>query len=135
MPEERHIDPDELRELTSDPEQARRLHKALRTLSSAPGVDGRLKDMSRQVLRGDMGIKEAVSTESYTEAIYSRLGEMRRAAENQTYAERQASKAAFASWNEKREAEEDRERAERDAPVHLRTKPQQPSGPSPFRRR
>ena len=79
--------------------------------------------MARKVLRGDIAMQDAIGTDRYTEAIYGRLREMRTAAEDQTYAERQAVKGQFARWQEERQAEEDRERADRDAPTHLRTPP------------
>lgn len=132
MSSERQVDESELMDVADDPEQARRLHKALRTISDAPSLDGPLREMARKVLRGDIGMKDAIETEKYTEAIYGRLHEMKKAADDQTFAERQATKGQFAAWQEKRAEEDAREQAERDAPTHLRTSPGQrgPGGPS-----
>ncbi len=135
MADERQVDEAELMDVADDPEQARRLHKALRTIGSSSSLDGPLREMSQKVLRGDIGMKDAIETDKYTEAIYSRLRTMRTAAENQSHADRQAVKGEFARWQEKLQTEEDREQAERDAPKHLRTPPghRGPSGP-PHRR-
>lgn len=46
------------------------------------------------------------------------MHEIRRAADDQTYAERRQSKVKFAEWDARQQAELDRERVERDAPVH-----------------
>jgi hypothetical protein len=131
MSSERQVDESELMDFAQDPEQARRLHKALRTISDSPSLDGPLREMAQKVLRGDIGMKDAIETDKYTEAIYGRLREMKTAAENQTYAERQAVKEQFGVWQEKRAEEDAREQAERDAPTHLRTVPGQrgPGGP------
>lgn len=131
MSSEHQVDESELTDFTEDPEQARRLHKALRTIRDSPSLDGPLREMAQKVLRGDIGMKDAVATDKYTDAIYGRLREMKTAAENQTYAERQSAKAQFGAWQEKRAEEDAREQAERDAPTHLRTIPGQrgPGGP------
>lgn len=123
MADERQVDEAELMDVAQDPEQARRLHKALRTISDSPSLDGPLRDMAKKVLRGDIGMKEAVETDEYTDAIYGRLRTMRKAAEDQTHAERQGVRSEFERWQEKRAAEDAREQAERDAPTHLRTDP------------
>jgi hypothetical protein len=132
MTPERQVDESELMDVADDPEQAHRLHKALRTISEAPSLDGPLREMAQKVLRGEIGMKDAIETEKYTEAIYSRLHEMKKAADEQTYAERQAVKGQFAAWQEKRAEEDAREQAERDAPTLLRTTPGRrgPGGPS-----
>lgn len=132
MADERQVDESELMDVAQDPEQARRLHKALRTISKSPSLEGPLREMAQKVLRGDIGMKDAIETDKYTEAIYSRLHGIRKAAENQTYAERQAVKGEFGRWQEKQQAEEAREQEERDAPKHLRTLPGQrrPGGPA-----
>jgi hypothetical protein len=127
MSPERQIDESELMDVADDPEQARRLHKALRTINDADSLDPALREMARKVLRGDIGMQDAIETEKYTQAIYSRLHTMKKAADDQTYAERQAVKGQFVAWQEKRAEEAAREQAERDAPKHLRT----PAGPRP----
>jgi hypothetical protein len=130
--DERQVDESELMDVAEDPEQARRLHRALRTISGSSSLDGPLREMAGKVLRGDIGMKDAIETEKYTEAIYGRLREMRTAAENQTYTERQAARGEFERWEAKQTEEEAREQAERDAPTHLRTSPGRgtPGGPS-----
>ncbi|EST23179.1 hypothetical protein N566_26045 [Streptomycetaceae bacterium MP113-05] len=119
MAAERHVDETELMDVAQDPEQARRLHKALRTISGSSSLDGPLREMAQKVLRGDIGMMDAIETEKYTDAVYDRLRAMRRAAEDQTHADRQAARGEFTRWQEKQEAEDAREQAERDAPTHL----------------
>ncbi len=132
MADERQVDASELLDVAQDPEQAQRLHKALRTIRDSPSLEGPLREMAQKVLRGDIGMRDAIGTEKYTEAVYGRLRGMRKAAEEQTWAERQQVKEQFGRWQEKRQAEEAQEQAERDAPTHLRTLPGQrgPGGPA-----
>ncbi|MGR6973093.1 hypothetical protein ACU639_26465 [Streptomyces cynarae] len=73
--------------------------------------------MASAVLSGSVDVKDAFHDPRCTEAIYQRLHEIRRAADGQTYAERQASRVRFGEWDARQQAELDRERAERDAPV------------------
>jgi hypothetical protein len=105
-----------------DPEQALRLRCSLRTIAGATSLDPALREMARAVLSGSVDVKDAFQDPHYTEAVYQRLHEMRRAADDQTYAERQQSKARFTDWEARQQADLDRERAERDAPVHEATR-------------
>ncbi|MFF4509212.1 hypothetical protein [Streptomyces sp. NPDC001401] len=118
MTADREIQDEELMGIAQDPEQALRLHRSLRTIAGATSLDPALRDMARSVLSGDVDVKDAFQDPRYTEAVYQRLHEMRRAADDQTYAERQQSKGQFADWDARQQADLDRERAERDAPVH-----------------
>ncbi|MGI5458457.1 hypothetical protein ACQEWB_35835 [Streptomyces sp. CA-249302] len=118
MTADREIQDEELMEVAQDPEQALRLHRSLRTIAGADSLDPNLRDMARSVLSGSVDIKDAFRDPRYTEAVFQRLHEMRRAAEDQTYAEQQQSKAQFGEWDRRQQADLDRERAERDAPVH-----------------
>ncbi|AJT64037.1 hypothetical protein [Streptomyces chattanoogensis] len=116
MNNERQIQDEDLMDVAADQEQAHRLRKALKTLADNPNVDGKLKEMAREVLSGRIGMKDAIETPSYMEALGDRMSEIKRAAENQTMAEREASREQYAKWQKEREEEEDRERAERDGP-------------------
>ncbi|ALV32946.1 hypothetical protein [Streptomyces sp. CdTB01] len=118
MTADREIQDEELRGIAQDPEQALRLRRSLRTIAGATLLDPALRDMAQSVLSGNVDVKDAFQDPRYTEAVYQRLHEMRRAAENQTYVEQQQSKAQFGAWDARQQAELDRERAERDAPVH-----------------
>ncbi|MFI9051353.1 hypothetical protein [Streptomyces sp. NPDC053427] len=116
MSNDREIRDEDLMDVAADPEQAYRLRKALKTLSDNPNVGGKLKEMAQEVLSGRIGMKEAIETPSYMDAIGDRMNEMRRAAENQTMAEREESREKYAKWQQEQEAKEAEERAERDGP-------------------
>jgi hypothetical protein len=118
MTGDREIQDEELMGIAQDAEQALRLRRSLRTIAGATSLDPSLREMARSVLSGSVDVKDAFQDPRYTEAVYQRLHEMRRAAEDQTYAERQQVKAQFTDWDARQQAELDRERAERDAPVH-----------------
>ncbi|MGW5471969.1 hypothetical protein [Streptomyces chartreusis] len=117
MTAHRKIQDEELMGVAQDPEQALRLHWLLRTIADATSLDPNLREMARSVLSGGVGIKDAFRDPRYTEVVYQRMHEIRRAADEQTYAEQQQSKARFAEWDARQQADLDRERAERDAPV------------------
>ncbi|BDM71849.1 hypothetical protein HEK616_53360 [Streptomyces nigrescens] len=116
MSNERQIQDEDLMDIAQDPEQAHRLHKALKVLADNPNVGGKLKEMAQEVLSGRIGMKDAIQTPGYMDAIGDRLTEMRRAAEDQTMAEREESREKFAAWQKEQEEKEDQERAERDGP-------------------
>ncbi|MFJ6747642.1 hypothetical protein ACIQNI_05490 [Streptomyces sp. NPDC091266] len=116
MSNEREIQDQDLMDVAQDEEQAHRLRKALKTLSDNPNVGGKLQEMAREVLSGRIGMKDAIETPRYMDALGDRMQEIRRAAENQTQAEREASREQFAAWQKKEDEKEDKERAERDGP-------------------
>ncbi|NUP14554.1 MAG: hypothetical protein HOZ81_00290 [Streptomyces sp.] len=118
MTADREIQDEELMGVAQDPEQALRLHRSLRTIADTTSLDPALRDMARSVLSGHVDVKDAFQDPRYTEAVYQRMHEIRRAADDQTHAERQQSKARFADWDARQQEELDRARAERDAPVH-----------------
>ncbi|MGW3120283.1 hypothetical protein ACWDBW_24590 [Streptomyces sp. NPDC001107] len=118
MTADREIQDEELMGIAQDPEQALRLRRSLRTISGANSLDPTLREMASEVLSGRVDVKDAFQDPRYTEAVFQRLHEMRRVAEDQTHAERRQSKGQFADWDARQQAELDRERAERDAPVH-----------------
>ncbi|MGW1028635.1 hypothetical protein ACWD4J_33960 [Streptomyces sp. NPDC002577] len=129
MTADREIQDEELMGIAQDPEQAMRLRRSLRTISDATSLDPALRDMARAVLSGRVDVKDAFQDPRYTEAVFQRLHEMRRAADEQTYAERQQSKSQFADWDTRQQADLDRERAERDAPVHVLGRGGRPPAP------
>jgi hypothetical protein len=118
MTADREIQDEELMGVAQDSEQAMRLHRSLRTIAGTTSLGPDLREMARAVLTGSVDIKDAFQDPRYTEAVFQRIHEIRRAADDQTHAERQQSKARFAEWDARQQAELDRERAERDAPVH-----------------
>jgi hypothetical protein len=118
MTADREIQDEELMGIAQDPEQALRLRRSLRTIADATSLGPDLRDMARSVLSGRVDVKDAFQDPRYTEAVFQRMHEIRRAADDQTYAERQQSKDRFTEWDAWQQAELDRERAERDAPVH-----------------
>ncbi|OAH14353.1 hypothetical protein [Streptomyces jeddahensis] len=127
MTADREIQDEELMGIAQDPEQALRLRRSLRTIANATSLHPDLRDMARAVLSGRVDIKDAFQDPRYTEAVYQRIHEMRRAADDQTYAERRQSKARFAEWDARQQAELDRERAERDSPVLISGRRQRPA--------
>lgn len=128
MSRDREIDDSELMDVAHDAEQAHRLHKALRTMADNPSVGGPLKEMAQEVLSGRMGMREVLDSDRYMGALGDRMQEIRRAAEDQTFEERKASRERFERWQEERAAEEDRERAERDGPTQPFPSPRRPDG-------
>ncbi|WP_328384152.1 hypothetical protein OHS81_09205 [Streptomyces sp. NBC_00400] len=116
MSNERQIQDEDLMDVAQDPEQAHRLRKALKVLADNPHVGGKLQEMAQEVLSGRIGMKDAIATPGYMDALGDRMNEIRRAAENQTMAEREESREKFAAWQKEQEAKEDEERAERDGP-------------------
>ncbi|GAA3074796.1 hypothetical protein [Streptomyces glomeratus] len=117
MTADREIQDEELMGIAHDSEQALRLHRSLRTIADATSLDPALRDMARAVLSGRVGVEDAFQDARYTEAVHQRIHEIRRAADDRTYVERRQSQDRFADWDARQQAELDRERAERDAPV------------------
>lgn len=117
MSRDREIDDSELMDVAQDPEQAHRLHKALRTMSSNPNVDGRLQEMAKEVLSGRIGMRDVIETERYMGALGDRMQEIRRAAENETLADKEAKRDQVERWERARREEEEKDRAERDGPT------------------
>ncbi|UNO39641.1 hypothetical protein [Streptomyces sp. MST-110588] len=117
MSNERQIRDEDLMDVAQDPEQAHRLRKALQTLATNPKVGGKLQEMAQEVLSGRIGMKEAIQTERYMDALGDRIQEIRHAAENQTTQEREAQRELVERWKRQQQEEEDRERAERDGPT------------------
>lgn len=117
MSREREIDESELADFAQDPEQAHRLHKALRTMSSNPNVDGRLQEMAKEVLSGRIGMRDVIETERYMGALGDRMQEIRRAAENETLADKEAKRDQVERWERARQEEDEKDRTERDGPT------------------
>ncbi|MGW3012557.1 hypothetical protein ACWC9R_27500 [Streptomyces sp. NPDC001219] len=116
MNNERQIQDEDLMDVAQDEEQAHRLRKALKVLADNPNVGGKLQEMAQEVLSGRIGMKDAIQTPGYMDALGDRMNEIRRAAEDQTMEEREESRAKFAAWQKEQEAKEDAERADRDGP-------------------
>ena len=131
MDRDREIGDDELMDVAQDPEQAHRLHKALRTMASNPSVGGPLQDMAKQVLSGRIGMRDVLQTDAYMDALGARMSEIRRAADEQTPEERLAQRRQVERWREEQEAEGERERAERDGPTQPFPNPRRRGGHRP----
>ncbi|MGP4002249.1 hypothetical protein [Streptomyces sp. 8N706] len=119
MSRERQIGDEDLMDVAHDQEQAHRLRKALRTLADNPSVGGELQEMAQKVLSGRIGMRDAIQTERYMDALGDRLTQIRRAAEAQTPEEREAQRAQVERWQQAQREEEERERAERDGPSQI----------------
>ncbi|MFF7216409.1 hypothetical protein ACFZAU_38745 [Streptomyces sp. NPDC008238] len=102
----------DLMDVADDPAQARRLHKALRTLADNPDVDPTLKETARQVLSGRVGGREALLSGAYLGAIGDRMAELKRADERMTPEERAAQEERARRWFEQRAGEEAAEAAD-----------------------
>ncbi|MFD8074590.1 hypothetical protein ACFV3E_18330 [Streptomyces sp. NPDC059718] len=96
----------DLMDVADDPAQARRLHKALRTLADNPTADGTLKEMAREVLSGRLGMREALGSSAYLGAIGDRMAELKRADERLTPEERAAQEERARRWFEQQAEEE-----------------------------
>ncbi|WP_329185404.1 hypothetical protein [Actinacidiphila glaucinigra] len=96
----------DLMDVADDPAQARRLHKALRTLADHPQVDGTLKEMARDVLSGRLGMREALGSGAYLGALGDRMAELKRADELLTPEERAAQEERARRWFEQQSDEE-----------------------------
>ncbi|WP_217208488.1 hypothetical protein [Streptomyces sp. AC550_RSS872] len=105
MTADREIHDEELMGIAQDPEQALRLRRSLRTIVGATSLGPESRDMARAVLSGSMDLEDALQDSRYTEAVCQRMSEIRRAADDQTYAERRQSKARFAEWDARQQAE------------------------------
>ncbi|MEU6347124.1 hypothetical protein ABZ883_40000 [Streptomyces sp. NPDC046977] len=102
----------ELMEVAADPEQARRLHKALRTLADNPKVTGPLKDMAREVLNGRLGMREALDSDVWRGAVGDRMAELRRIDERMTPEERAEARERAARWFEQQDQQDQQNRDE-----------------------
>ncbi|WP_431965574.1 hypothetical protein [Actinacidiphila sp. bgisy160] len=102
----------DLMDVADDPAQARRLHKALRTLADNPNADGTLKEMAREVLSGRLGMREALGTGAYLGALGDRMAELKRTDERLTPEERAAQEERARRWFEQRADEGAAEAAE-----------------------
>jgi len=105
MAAEREIEDDELLDVADNPEQARQLHKALRTIADNPSVGKPLQEMAKDVLSGRVGMREVVQSDRYLGIIGNRLGQMREAAENMSPKQREQSEARAEKLIEERESE------------------------------
>ncbi|MFD3457144.1 hypothetical protein ACFWVC_33820 [Streptomyces sp. NPDC058691] len=104
----------ELMEVAADPEQARRLHKALRTLAGNPNVTGPLKDMAREVLNGRLGMNEALDSAAWRGAVGDRMAELHRIDQQMTPEDRAAARERAERWFEQQEQQEQQERDQQD---------------------
>ncbi|MFJ5220117.1 hypothetical protein ACIP98_36175 [Streptomyces sp. NPDC088354] len=109
----KEISDGDLMDVAADPEQARRLHRALRTLADNPNVTGPLKDMAREVLNGRLGMREALDSDAWRGAVGDRMAELRRIDEQMTPEERAAARERAERWFGQREQREQQEQMDR----------------------
>ncbi|MFF3560325.1 hypothetical protein ACFYXS_09845 [Streptomyces sp. NPDC002574] len=110
----KEISDGDLMDVAADPEQARRLHKALRTLAGNPNVTGPLKDMAREVLNGRLGMREALDSDAWRGAVGDRMAELRRIDQQMTPEERAAVRERAERWFEQQEQQQEEERDQPD---------------------
>ncbi|MET9295856.1 hypothetical protein [Streptomyces sp. NPDC003077] len=126
MNDARQIRDEDLMDVAHDPEQARRLRKALLTLADSPKAGAALQEMAQEVLSGRLGMKDALRSPAYMDALDERVRQIKRAAEDQSPDERKASREQFARWQrEQDQAAEEQERPARNSA------PKAPFTPSP----
>ncbi|MDX3238848.1 hypothetical protein PV392_24785 [Streptomyces sp. ME03-5709C] len=114
----------DLMDVADDPAQARRLHRALRTLADNPKVDGALKEMAREVLAGRLSMREALGSGAYLGALGDRMAELKRADQRLTPEQRAAQEERARRWFEQQADEEARaEGAERESGFAVRHDP------------
>lgn len=104
----------ELLDVAMDEDRARSLHRTLRSLSTGP--DPKLREMATAVLRGDLTAQEAFTDPEYTTALFSAAAEVRRAGEGRSAVEAREAGERFGEWQQQRRVEDERERAEQEAP-------------------
>ncbi|PLW71168.1 hypothetical protein GQS52_02945 [Streptomyces sp. SCUT-3] len=108
MSKEREIGEEDLMADAVDRQQARRLHRALRTLRDDPSVDAPLKEMAREVLSGRTTMGDAIRSDRYLGALGSRLAELKRVDDGLSPEERERRREqAEKFFREQEEAEQE----------------------------
>ncbi|MGD6741867.1 hypothetical protein ACOKM3_08515 [Streptomyces sp. BH106] len=102
----REVDPADLEDVES-PERAQEVLRAMRALASNPKVDDTVREMASGVLSGDLGLREAVLSDVYMDAVGARVSEAFQAAKALAPEEEQKNADRFNAWAaEQRQADE-----------------------------
>jgi len=110
---EREVGDEEFLDIAKDPARARALRKSLQKLAGSN--DETLKEMARDVLAGRVGLREAMRTGVYREALHEKAKMGMRAYEQMSAEERSAAEAQGQVQLDEYQREIDRERAELQA--------------------
>lgn len=110
---EHEVGDEEFLDIARDPARARALRKSLQRL--ADSKDETLREMAREVLAGRVGLRQAMRTAAYREALHENAQLGMRAYERMSAEERSATEAEGQRQLDEYQQEIDRERAERQA--------------------
>jgi vacuolar-type H+-ATPase subunit I/STV1 len=102
---------EEFLDIAKDPARARALRKSLQRLAGSG--DETVREMAREVLAGRVGLRQALRTGAYREALHERAEIGMRAYEQMSAEERSAAEAEGLRQLDEYQEEIDRERAER----------------------
>ncbi|MEV6741678.1 MULTISPECIES: hypothetical protein [unclassified Streptomyces] len=109
--DEREVGDEEFLDIAKDPARARALRKSLQKLAGSG--DETLREMAREVLAGRVGLRQAMRTGAYREALHERATLGKRAYEQMSAEERRAAEAEGQRQLDEYQKEIDREQAER----------------------
>ncbi|MFJ5535374.1 hypothetical protein [Streptomyces sp. NPDC093261] len=109
--DEHQVGDEEFLDIAKDPARARALRKSLQRL--ADSKDETLREMAREVLAGRVGLRQAVRTRAYREALQEKAGMGMRAYERMNAEERSAAEAQGLMQLDAYQKEIDQERVER----------------------
>ncbi|MEV6027954.1 hypothetical protein [Streptomyces sp. NPDC052036] len=109
--DEHEVGDEEFLDIAKDPARARALRKSLQRL--ADSKDETLREMAREVLAGRVGLRQAMRTGAYREALQDRARTGMRAYEQMSAEERSAAEAQGLRQLDEYQQEIDREQAER----------------------
>lgn len=127
--DQHEVGDEEFLDIAKDPARARALRKSLQRL--ADSKDETLREMAREVLAGRVGLRQAMRTGAYREALHERAQAGMRAYEQMSAEERSAAEAEGQRQLDEYQKEIDRERAERQGERGTGRR----SGPAPHQAR
>ncbi|MER6424214.1 hypothetical protein [Streptomyces sp. NPDC001137] len=110
---EHGVGDEEFLDIAKDPARARALRKSLQRL--ADSKDETVREMARDVLAGRVGLRQAMRTGAYREALHESAQLGMRAYEQMSAEERSAAEAEGRRQLDEYQEEIDRERAEQQA--------------------
>ncbi|MFJ7903852.1 hypothetical protein ACIQ6V_25730 [Streptomyces sp. NPDC096198] len=108
---ENELGDEEFLDIARDPARARALRKSLQRL--AESKDETVREMAREVLAGRVGLRQAMRTGAYREALHEGAVRGMRAYEQMSAEERSAAESEGMRQLDMNRAEIDRERVER----------------------
>ncbi|MEU6576992.1 hypothetical protein [Streptomyces sp. NPDC046805] len=109
--DEQEVGDEEFLDIAKTPAKARALRKSLQRLAGSE--DETLREMARDVLAGRVGLRQAMRTGAYREALHERASVGMRAYEGMSAAERRAAEVEGERQLDAYQEEIDREKAER----------------------